>query len=538
MAYLIESILVDDDPVSKPDLREYLAAHEIVTVERYGPAGDGTTDDTTAVSDALDELTSRGGGDLYVQRSYAITDLAIPSRVRIYGPGKLIGATIAHGDLPSVTLSAAGTVGSTINFGSTIAQDTKSFTVSNSYAVGDMLLLYNTASGNQDNMRMELLQVATRSGSAFTTTTGTLHAYGDTTNHFKLITPARGIEVLCGLENIALDFDYCRGVRVAPWQAIRTNFNFARSWGFTIDCADFDSRDSGCLVSAQAASRNFSIVGNYTGGAGTSDNGLIKTNGTSYYNVNANVNGTYDDGGYLHGFFADTYYEDSIYGYENLTNAHFTVNINSRDVYGSAVFVSSQSTAADVKPHDGVLSGNWGYGGAKLTNTNGIILRGSAKTGVLQLTNTTNTIVETDNFDSYNITGTNTGLQGVWQAFTPIVSGLTGSAPEPTMDGAAVGRYMKIGRRVHLHVFYKWTSAGSRSGGLLLVLPAHTAKNTSSLGSALSVGYTVGLTKTNGVTVSILPNTQYAYVYNDGATQQAVTSSGTIEVNGSYETDA
>lgn len=51
---IIDSILVDALPVSKNNLRSYLAAREVLSLEDFGAVGDGATDDADAIGDAID----------------------------------------------------------------------------------------------------------------------------------------------------------------------------------------------------------------------------------------------------------------------------------------------------------------------------------------------------------------------------------------------------------------------------------------------------------------------------------------------------
>ena len=53
---LIETILLDAQNVDKAELRGYLEAREVKSIKDYGAAGDGVTDDITAIQAALDDL--------------------------------------------------------------------------------------------------------------------------------------------------------------------------------------------------------------------------------------------------------------------------------------------------------------------------------------------------------------------------------------------------------------------------------------------------------------------------------------------------
>ena len=503
--------------------------------ENYGAVGDGTTDDTTAINNAL---TASVGGTLYLTASYLVTAITIPGAIKITGPGKFIGAAVSAGSTPSATISATGTLATGVAYGSTIAIDDVSFTVSNSFGAGDWLLLSNNPAAVASR-RLELLEVVVASGSAFTVGTGVLQTYGSTTSlQFRKVTPIESIVIECGLENITFQPLYCRNVSLKPFRAKNLHIDFKTCWQFEIDCTDWDATNTGCIVSSQGMCRNFQIRGNYSGGRGVSDNGIVKTNGAAYYTVDANITGTVNGGGFMHGFMADTYYAGNPSGYDYQANAYFYACINSRTIYGSAVFLTAQSTPTDVQPHDFYLTGQWGANGSNVVYGRDGIIAGNATGGVLQLDNTTRIIVQSDNYASYNLTGTNTSLEGIWVSWAPTITGTTGTAPEPTMSVATKGQYRKRGRSIDFHAIYDWSSAGSRTGNLRLNTPPFTSKNIANLESPIAVGYTVGLTVTNGVHVSVQPGLQNCVVYNNGVTQQAITGSGTITVNGSYETDS
>lgn len=501
-----------------------------------------TTPGTTDMSSALQAaFNCMDGGSIYLADTYLISsNITIPYGVRVYGPGKIKAAewVFPTSSQPPTTISATGTLGTGVSFGSTIAIGTTSFTVANSFAAGDLILLSNSPA-SQAVKRNELLIVSTSSGSAFTTTTGVLQTYSDTTSlQFQKVTPVENIHFdSVNIENVNLEFIMCRNYSVTNSRIRKGFVSNKRCSDFVLDFKNFDAEYSGCLIDIQGMCRNFTVTGNFTGGVGVSGNATVKTNGAAYYNVNANINGTINGGGTMSAFLADTYYASNPSGYDYQLNAIFTVNINSSNIYGAAIEISgNDGTIADIKPYDFYCSGQWGANGANLKHCSYGVLSGSnnGSGGYLVLEGTDNIIVLTDTYKGVTLTGTNTNLQGVWQPFTATISGTTGSAPEPTMTAAATGRYKRLGRSIEVRAIYDWSSAGSRTGSLKLNMPV-AMRSTANLEAPLAVGYTVGLTVTNGVHASILQGTSYAIVYNNGATQQAITSSGTITINGSYE---
>jgi hypothetical protein len=68
-------------PIARPDW--------MISVLDYGAIGNGTTDDTTAIQNAIDDMATDGGGTLYFPPGvYAVTDSLVPkSKVLLLGSG-------------------------------------------------------------------------------------------------------------------------------------------------------------------------------------------------------------------------------------------------------------------------------------------------------------------------------------------------------------------------------------------------------------------------------------------------------------------
>lgn len=128
---LIENILIDNEDVSLPDLRDYLAAREMVHVNvmdpEFGAVGDGVADDTQAIKDARDYLagltTAAGAGILFFPpgRKFLITDMIEITTMgtHVRGGGKRATVIIFN---PSTTKSCFRfTSGESVHYQSSIS---------------------------------------------------------------------------------------------------------------------------------------------------------------------------------------------------------------------------------------------------------------------------------------------------------------------------------------------------------------------------------------------------------------------------------
>ena len=79
---------------------------ERLSVLDYGAAGDGATDDTTAIQNAINYLTANGGGTLFFPAGTYLFNVTIKSYVTIQGEGKAVTKFTPYTDAPVFTTDA------------------------------------------------------------------------------------------------------------------------------------------------------------------------------------------------------------------------------------------------------------------------------------------------------------------------------------------------------------------------------------------------------------------------------------------------
>ena len=134
-------------------LTQYLSLYDALTyqknVKAYGAVGDGVTDDITAFTDALAELSTTDGGILFIPKGtyYLSNRLSIPSNVIVLGSG--IDVTVLHNTgAPGYTgigIDARGVLGSNYPIDNSIEQSNTVTTTTHSnagnFSAGDNVMI-------------------------------------------------------------------------------------------------------------------------------------------------------------------------------------------------------------------------------------------------------------------------------------------------------------------------------------------------------------------------------------------------------------
>jgi hypothetical protein len=334
--------------------------------------GHNTTPGTTDMSAALQSALSCGarvidmsGGTYYVPNS---TILTFPSDIELIG-GTIIGPAGGLG-----YLKIWGSVDTGVAYGSPISKGVSAFTIANTFAANDILLLSNyptdatdayseggadifgrktrsyttlSTANKRQTRRKELIVCKTATGSAISTYSGTMNAYTDTTTlQFQKVTPCSRVRFTkVTFQNIDIDAIYAKGLVFDRCRGFRTHVEIQTSLDTTIDFSEFDSMASLYRVDCHEACRNLTITGIYRGTTTGSDNGVVKINGCADFNVNVVVEGVYGISG--EGVQVDTNFTENPTGYSDLPAQNFRLDVTARYMNGgNAVQISSDAYAA------------------------------------------------------------------------------------------------------------------------------------------------------------------------------------------------
>lgn len=185
--------IIDDSAATgvQPSQAITLSDLFVINVTHYGAIGNGSTNDTTAIQDAIDAADSNGGGRVYIPaNTYAATQIKMKSRVTLYGDGAgTILKQIANTDNTDfIILSDIEQVGCVVR---------------------DLLI-----DGNQSN------QTTANTGITLDNTSGTTFIQGDHLHNIKnvsvVLTRGTGIEIIvsreCKLSNIFVNDTLEHGV--------------------------------------------------------------------------------------------------------------------------------------------------------------------------------------------------------------------------------------------------------------------------------------------------------------------------------------
>lgn len=115
------------------------------TVDFYGAVGDGTTDDTTAFTNAVTAISEQGGGVLIIPAGrYALTTVSIPSNVWVVGEGlPQIVSLNTVGGASLFTFSGITVSSTTLDSNGSPGDSTLSVVSTTAFTSGDYVLVYD-----------------------------------------------------------------------------------------------------------------------------------------------------------------------------------------------------------------------------------------------------------------------------------------------------------------------------------------------------------------------------------------------------------
>jgi hypothetical protein len=194
---------------------------ESVSVKDFGAIGDGVTDDTAAIQDAIDAIATAGGELLFPAGTYLITSsisktFADGVNIQIRGYGAKIDAT-AVSSLNVIELG--GSRVSSTALGANVSKNSDTFTVSSASGItgGRILLISSTDLWNPtrpEYLKGELALVEKIVGTTITNSNPLYDGYTAATTTVHLLNmpqiTVEGLEIECNDDVIALTILYAR----------------------------------------------------------------------------------------------------------------------------------------------------------------------------------------------------------------------------------------------------------------------------------------------------------------------------------------
>ena len=532
---------------------------QTVSPTDFGAVGDGTTNDTTAITNMVTALAAQGGGTVYLNnKTYymnaGVVDFSALNNVTFIGPGGFKGPAVEVQGQATLGIKLYGTLGTAVSYGSTIARgtgDTASpFTLSNSFSANQYLLLSNfptdatdaytngtpdifgniprnyanTSSSNlRQTRRKEILQVRSSTGSAFTCYWATSYYYSNATTQFQVMTmPSNILFDNVTFTNVYMYNRYTNNVSFTSCKAFASNFSFETCVNNNVDFSNCDFQNTDSRVDFFGASRFFRITGVYKNNNTPSDNGMVKATGCTDYMVDLQAAGGLGTASY--GFQADTNFSNDYQGYTDLCNLNYQIRVTAKDMNGGtgiSIFTDPYAVATS-----GEITN--GYGKVEVTSQDsGILLKGCANVNVygniyfqdgstnsVYLYGTTSCGIFTTNQGNIYNTGTvtnprggqtqsNTDCRGFWFSWpsAPILQGATTAGTYTYNTNATTGEYYRIGNSVKLRGYITVsgiTSAGT--GNLQIGNVPYTANSGTSQYGITNVPLFSYLTLTAGYT--------------------------------------
>jgi hypothetical protein len=323
-------------------------------------------------------ITASAGGALYLDSdisvsSSTILDLSACSNTLVYGPGKIIGPAVSVQGQPTAYMKLWGTLGSGVGYGSTIAEFASSFTLANSFAANDLLLLSNfptdatdayteggadafgdkartyanfSTSNLRQTRRKELALVRTATASAFTLMAGTVNAYPSTTAlQFQKITPVSGIKFVgVTFENMHINLRYARDISFTACRGLACVLVGQNSYNITADFTEFDAKNTDSRIDFYDACKSLRVTGVYKNINTPADNAIVKFLGCVDFSADVIVEGCKGTAG--NGVMVDTAFTESPNGYSDLPAINFSIRAVARGCDGQAVVVTCDPFAA------------------------------------------------------------------------------------------------------------------------------------------------------------------------------------------------
>ena len=370
----------------------------------------GFTDDTATIQAFIDAQPSTGC-DLFLDRWYYVPGglTRWKSNIRIVGsnsggfrgnPAYLTGGGSL---IPSTVITIQGAlIGSPLAYGSTFAAGTQTFPVVNTWAPGDVLMLWNyptdpggtdaytqpggasaprlynysgsgalgTPGGGQvlhpNNLRqtrrreLGIVLAAVNSGgtAGFSLHSPTAYGYNSTTQlQFQKVAPVRrAVLESVNLIDIGVNADLTDRFQVRGGSQYRSTISMGRSLSGQATGIDLDAELTDTCINIGASSRFCTASGNARGGFDPGfDNALIRVDQASNFSLDFNLNG---HSSFLYGCLIDTNYLEAPDGFSDVPTLVGRIDLISA-ANNIILFCTCDPFAADISHIDArVLTGD------------------------------------------------------------------------------------------------------------------------------------------------------------------------------------
>ena len=494
------------------------------------------------------------GGDVKLDPSILL-DLSGFHNRRYYG-GRFINGSIL----------VRGTLGSSIALTGSISEGQKDFTQTNSFTTGDLLLIKNFPTNNndvytegspslfmsgprtyavtgpgtlRDTRRKQLFDVSIASPTSFSTYQDSVSNFSTDSLTATKVNAVKGVSFDCDFKGGTLWCEMTDGLSITG-RFENTFLNNTTCIRSDIRPVEFFSTTDARIDCFEACS-GFRIDTTTSGHTSSADNSIIKILGCNNFYVSAVITGTNVSTGYAHGVMTDCIFEENPTGYPSLDNVNYTVNVNVSGIRSTVNGSNAVSIVTDpnrARNADANIIVNSPQGTVHLKGATDCVVTGRASILSLEgcgridigslrresdyLASWTSPYGSVENYSHIGILYQVTGIT---------VSGET--TPGTVTITADLCSFERIGRRVTVNAEVSYTAL-TGTGNLTVNLPTIWSPKGSSQGD-----FTAQVSGQNNVFGKLVYGTRNVQFYRNDTSKIQATDvvSGTIRISGSYIVD-
>lgn len=342
------------------------------SVKDNGAIGDGHTDDTTSIQDAL-----RLGGTIYLPAgTYLISqNLVIGSNTILQGPG-----TIEATRNDTASLLIQGHAENPIAAPPGIVSGTTTIQIANSLRKGDLVEISNfptdqsdsytvpkgcaincpryyvayTARSQRSLRRKEITEVTSETPHSITLAHATIFGYpANSGTAIRKITPASFVSLKdLTLRNVNIQSTYASDLVISNITALSSGFVSATCYRCDINYANFDAQGTESRVDIYESSRFIDVSGTYKNYNSTADNGIVKLDQVANVKLDVSIGDTKVSGNgnpvLTHGVMIDTDYSENPTGFADVPSQNITGVITSIGAKPTDLFITANPFVASV----------------------------------------------------------------------------------------------------------------------------------------------------------------------------------------------